>query len=525
MKRSTNILVFAMLIGSSSLLLWAGIENDHNWGDDFAAYIMQARSLVQGTSSAFLAANRIAMEQSSYADGPIAYPWGFPVLLAPIYALFGVNMLAFKSINIVCYLFFLALLWFAWPRCHSDIWRFVFVSLFAWNPYFHEFMNQVLSDVPFLLFSTFSVILICRVAVERRWLVSKVWDHLLLALVIAASCFIRTNGFLLVVTLTLTLFISAMQNTLPAEGMTCGKLARLRSILSHVPRTQSSNLWMLGLSCVSLFLAVLVWLALWSIEQYFSFTHLKPLTMSLILERIHYYIDLPTNFFTGIPHQDLVYGATIPLAIAGMFQRRGSDYPMILYGVLTVLLYVLLMPTSEGLRYIFPILPLYMHFVLVGIEQSRIVSVPWKLVRLFPAFLILFYFATTSIVNATMNQGEQRPRLAGPYLPTSQQLFSFISQNTELDSIIVFFKPRAMKLFTDRQSILIREANELNRGDYLCVYLRQHGASQVTSDDIARLLKEGQLSLVYQNVDFRVYRISKSHNKSTHADREIGTHH
>ena len=67
-----------------------------------------------------------------------------------------------------------------------------------------------------------------------------------------------------------------------------------------------------------------------------------------------------------------------------------------------------------------------------------------------------------------------------------------------------------MKLFTDRQSILIREANELNRGDYLCVYLRQHGASQVTSDDIARLLKEGQLSLVYQNVDFRVYRISKS---------------
>ena len=214
-----------MLIGSSSLLLWAGIENDHDWGDDFAAYIMQARSLVQGTSSAFLAANRIAMEQSSYPIGPIAYPWGFPVLLAPIYALFGVNMLAFKSINIVCYLFFLALLWFAWPRCHSDIWRFVFVALFAWNPYFQEFMNQVLSDVPFLLFSTFSVILICRVAAERRWLISKVWDHLLLGLVIAASCFIRANGFLLVVTLALTLFISAMQNTLSAQGITCGKLA------------------------------------------------------------------------------------------------------------------------------------------------------------------------------------------------------------------------------------------------------------------------------------------------------------
>ena len=528
MKRSTNILVFAMLIGSSSLLLWAGIDNDHNWGGDFSAYIMQARSLVQGTSSAFLAANRIAMEQSSFPTGPIAYPWGFPLLLAPIYALFGVNMLAFKSINIVCYLFFLALLWFAWPRCHSGIWRFVFVSLFAWNPYFQEFMNQVLSDVLFLLFSTFSVILICRVVVERRWLISKEWDHLLLGLVIAASCFIRANGFLLVVALALTQFISSMQNTFPAREMTSVKLAHLRSILSHVPRMQSSNRWILWLSSVSLFLAVLVWQALWSKEQYFSFSNLPPLTMSLILERIYYYIKCPTEFFTGVPHQGLVYGATIPLAIAGMFQRRGSDYPMILYGVLTVLLHVLL-PTGQGLRFLIPTLPLYIHFVLIGIEQSLVLtdqrwSIPCKLVRLFPAFLVLYYFATTSTVNATMNQAEHRPRLAGPYLPTSQQLFSFISKSTAPDSVIVFFNPRVMKLFTDRLSIMIRETNKLSRGDYLCVYLRQDAALQVTSDDIAWLLKEGGLSLEYENVDFRVYRISKSHTKSTHADREIGMH-
>jgi hypothetical protein len=531
MKRSTNILVFALLIGSSFLLFWAGIDNDHDWGDDFAGYIMQAQSLVQGTSSAFVAANRITMEQSSYFIGPIAYPWGFPVLLAPIYGLFGVNMLAFKSLNIVCYLFFLALLWFAWPRCHSDIGRFVFVSLFAWNPYFQEFMNQVLSDVPFLLFSTFSVILTCRVAVERRWLISKLWDRVLLGLVIAASCFIRANGFLLVVTLMLTLFISAMQNILPTQGMPSVKLAQLTKFLLHVPRTQSSKRWMLVLSCVSLFLAVLVWQVLWS-NEYFSIlllSYLKPLTMSLLLERIHYNIELPANFFTGVPHQALVYGATIPFAIAGMFQRRGSDYPMILYAGLTVLLYVLMSPTSQGLRYLFPILPLYVHFVLVGIERIVVVNnpkpvVPRTLVRLVPAFLVLFFFVRTSTVNAIMNHTPERPKPAGPYLPTAQQVFSFISQSTEHESLIVFFKPRAMKLFADRQSILIKEASQLKRGDYLCVYLRKDADDQVKSDDIARLLKEGQLSLVYQNVDFRIYRISKSHNKREHAERENGRH-
>src|SRR5215831_1512555 len=217
MNRSANILAFAFVIGSSSLLLEAGIHNEHDWGDDFAAYIMQARSVVEGTSSIFLAANRIAIEQSSSFAAPVAYPWGFPMLLAPLYSLFGVNMLAFKSINIVCYLFFLASLWFAWPRGHSELGRFVFVALFAWNPFLQEFMNQVLSDVPFLLFSTFSVILICRVAVERRWLISQAWDHVLLGLAIGAACLVRTNGFLLVVTLVLTLFIHALKSTHRAQ--------------------------------------------------------------------------------------------------------------------------------------------------------------------------------------------------------------------------------------------------------------------------------------------------------------------
>ena len=67
-----------------------------------------------------------------------------------------------------------------------------------------------------------------------------------------------------------------------------------------------------------------------------------------------------------------------------------------------------------------------------------------------------------------------------------------------------------MKLFTDRQSILITEANQLNRGDYLCVYIpRKDASNQVRSDDIARLFIGGKLSLVYENVDFRLYRINK----------------
>jgi len=510
MTRSTSILVFAMLIVSSSLLLGAGIHHEHDWGDDFAAYIMQARSLVEGNSSALLAETRFMIEQSSSFWVPVAYPWGFPTLLSPLYALFGVNMLALKMVNLVCYLGFLAVVWFAWPRCHSNTSRFVFVALFAWNSFLQEFMNQVLSDIPFLLFSTLSIILIGRVVIELRWLISQSWDPVLLGLVITASCFIRANGFLLVVILILTLFIRAMQHAREAHGMTSSTGAQLRSLVSRVPRLRATHL--LGV----LIVAVWVWQVLWSKEQYFfsgdaSLTHV---TMALLLERLHYNIELPTQFFTGVPHPDLVYGATIPLAMIGMVRRRGSDYRMIWYAVLTVLLYILTLPTTQGLRYLFPILPLYIHFVLVRLEQCLGVTnhnrtTPRRWVRWVPAFLVLFYFAETAVVNAALTHAKERPPVAGPYLPTAEQAFSFISMNTEPDSVIVFFKPRAMKLFTGRQAIVIKKADQLNRGDYLCVYLRKDASSQLTSNDIARFLGEGRLRQMYENVDFRVYRINK----------------
>jgi hypothetical protein len=524
-KRLRNILVLAVLLGLTSLLLSAVIENGHPWGDDFAAYIMQGQSLVRGNPSAFLVANRFTIEQSSDLIGPIAYPWGFPLLLAPIYAFFGMSLVAFKTLNIVCYLAFLVLLWFAWPQCYSGLSRLVFVSLFAWNPNFQEFMNQVLSDIPFLLFSTLSIILIRRVAVERRWLISEIGDHFLLGLVIAAAYFIRTNGLLLVITLALTQFITVVRNALSVLDRTSDRLAQLRSFLPRVLHTKPSNLWLPTLPYVSFALAVVLWRALLPEGESSYLWQFKTLSLSLILEHIHYYIDSPTHLLNGLPHRDILYGATIPLAIGGMFQRRASDFPMIFYGALTLLLFVL-WPPLQGVRFLFPILPFYTYFVLIGLERSGATTmqrwrVPWRLVRLSPAFLVLFYFVRISVANATMNWTEQRPILPGPYLPTSQQVFSFIGTSTEPESIIVFFKPRAMRLFTERPSIMIKEADKIIRGDYLCVYLREDAYNQVTLDDVGGLLEKGKLTPVYQNADFRVYRINKSHNKSTHSDREI----
>jgi len=514
--RLTNILVLTLVLSSSFFLLYSGVDRTHLWGDDFSAYIMQAQSLVHGNPAEFMAANRFTIEQSSRLIGPVAYPWGFPLLLAPIYAIFGTNIVAFKSLNLVCYLLFMLLLWYAWPADHSDLGRFIFVALFGWNPYFQEFMNQVLSDIPFLLFSTASVLLIRRVVVERRRLFSEVGDHLLLGLLIAATCSIRVNGFLLVVTLALTQFTSAVKKASSAQQVAGNRITRLEHIVKLTLRTLRSELWVLALPYISFALPAIIVRALLPQGDYSYLWTFKELSFSAIQYNIHHYIDVLPGFLTGVPHEALVFGATIPFAIKGVVQRRTSDYPMIFYGIVSILLYVF-WPAFQGLRFLLPILPFYTYFVLVGLEQTRTATprnraALWKILRLSPALVVLLYFGRVSAMNADLNLTGHRYRVLGPYLPTAQQAFSFIVRRTEPNSVILFFKPRAMRLFTGRPSLMIREGTQVDRGDYLCEYLGKDAYNQLTFENVARLVDQRKLSLIYENPEFRLYRIHKFNN-------------
>ena len=80
------------LLGVSCALIYGLLTNGHNWGGDFAAYIMQARSVLEGNVPQFIEANSFAVQKSTDNLGPITYPWGFPVLLVPFYKAFGMDI-------------------------------------------------------------------------------------------------------------------------------------------------------------------------------------------------------------------------------------------------------------------------------------------------------------------------------------------------------------------------------------------------------------------------------------------------
>ncbi len=76
MKKINPTALFVILLCITAILLWCTLTKGHNWGDDFSAYIMQAKSIAEGTTRSFIETNRFTMENSSELIGPSCLPMG-----------------------------------------------------------------------------------------------------------------------------------------------------------------------------------------------------------------------------------------------------------------------------------------------------------------------------------------------------------------------------------------------------------------------------------------------------------------
>ena len=104
-RRFKNILSKPGYLTSLAILLFLplifiGTHSSHDWGDDFAQYIHQAGNIVQGIPQS---ETGYVYNQLNYI-GPQAYPAGFPLLLAPVYAIAGNSMLAFTTFISLIYI-------------------------------------------------------------------------------------------------------------------------------------------------------------------------------------------------------------------------------------------------------------------------------------------------------------------------------------------------------------------------------------------------------------------------------------
>lgn len=511
MKKTNDAAFFTLLMIVASALVFGTLTNGHDWGDDFAAYIMQAKSIATHSTHDFMDANRFTIDRSSATIGPIAYPWGVPLLLGLVYKIFGLNFIALKIVASLSYLFFLMLLWFGLGKDHKVFWRVSLVGLFALNPTMLAFTDQIVSDLPFLFFSTLSIVLIDITIVKQRVIFLRYWDLIGLGLAMALAAFMRSNGVLLIPTLALTQLVAIFIWPKPmATGFEAQHPSPFRKWLAEKNIT-FKMLLMHTLPYASFFCAFILWEAAFPKGGASHVALLKNISMPVIKAQLYYYATLPASYFIGIPFYRLVYIASIPFALMGALRNVRSNYHALFYIALTLSLYIV-WPGTQGLRYIFPILPFYISFVLLGLAslQGDGTEFRTKLYYL-PLILVMVCFGFVSVQNIVKNITAGRMLAVGPHTDNAKQMFAFITEHTAPESVIIFVKPRLMRLMTNRNAIMINKAEALPQGDYFCQFLQTniYDDDQVSAATIEALEKSDRASRVYENSGFRIYKLTK----------------
>src|SRR5574339_1284426 len=126
-KVLVGLILLSLIIGACTL------RRGHDWGDDWAWYVLQAQSLLNGSIDQFLETSAFTNNESTTYVGPLAYPWGYPLILTPVYAIKGINPLALKIPTLFFFAGFLVCLYLLLKDRLTETESLLIVSLFAFN--------------------------------------------------------------------------------------------------------------------------------------------------------------------------------------------------------------------------------------------------------------------------------------------------------------------------------------------------------------------------------------------------------
>ena len=478
-----NKLIYAIVVVSMILGL-SSFTRGHDWGDDFASYIAQAQSLSSGSIQNFMEHNVFTVNESFGYIGPTAYPWGYPLLLVPAYLLRGIHPIVLKLPGLTLFVTFLICL-YVWMKNRFTLTEsLVLVSLFAFNPLLIGFLDQILSDIPFLFFSTLALLFISN---NKRF---DVKNALLIGLSIGFAFFIRKQGILI-----LAGYLAAQALDL---WIARNDKEHVKNVIRHASFTSITF--------------ILIWIITALAfpgegESYFA--QYNEFQAKTVIEFTWRYATLFGTFFGSHWAWQAIYWITVVFFLIGAWTKWREEKSLILFFIIWML-FLITWPFWQGERFIFPLLPIVIYFTFTGMK-AVIAKTPSAYqqtgITVFHTFwaAVSTIFLLTSGMNAYVNLQDNRD-IAGPFDAYSDEMFNFIRDDTPLDSVVIFFKPRAMSLFTGRYSIRIDECGGLSKGNYVSIH-KKWDNSQIPPDEIDEC--SIPLKSVFENRRFIVYQVLK----------------
>jgi hypothetical protein len=450
----------ASLVALAGALFWLARsvqETGHGWGDDFALYINQARGLTDGTADVVVADNNFALANSAYRFGPIAYPWGFPAMLAPMVMIAGVDYGALKLVGTVAFvagaLMFLLLLE---PRL--DVPQTILVAaLIGLNGWYLSWTDAVLSDLPFWCCFT-ATLLAIDVLVRRRQIVNGHVVALTGVGLLAALAFsVRREGVVLLVALAAAQIAAVVCDPTLRESLR----SRVRPLLTPY---------------VSFIVAVAFVQFVRPAPVKSPEEHFGPTGLQNVRFNAEWYVDplaemvglkdgganpieYAGSHTAGVVLLTLLVGSAVLGIVVAVFQDPRRDAHLAA-GLLALSLAVLVQPFREG-RYLFSAVPLIAYFAVRGLgwlAVGLVARTPTSdhAVRWFaPSVLVALLLSGVLVDTRSMVDYHWTYDYThwGPEAPEALELFDAVVRLTDSRDVVVFYQARTMNLYTGRRAI------------------------------------------------------------------------
>ncbi len=494
MRRDRSYLAFT-LIGIASLYVLT-IRSGHVWGDDFVQYLQHAANLAANDPYG----KRLYIINPTLSIGPPAYPPVFPMMLVPMLKIFGLNFAAMKILMSLLFGVAFLSIALAFREALPAGQLVFFLLLLALSPTFWTFKEAIFSDVPFLIFSFASLALMQKMvstsAGRNLYLVS-----LLTAVLIYLACGTRSQGLPLLPALLLADVWTAKRIRL-APLLTCGLVVLFLFIQNRVFHTEAERL------------------------QYLS------LDPDLIWSNVsHYAGSLSTYWNNGYSRtvRYVCFVVALVLAVIGYARRlRRGLGPLEVYLPL-FLLPLLFWVFQQGIRYLLPIIPIYLFYIWEGVQVIGSRAMP-RTRKINSWLLAVVAFASFLSMYTTIDLRN----IEGPLDPQAQEMFAYARTHSDPGDVFLFEKPRLMGLFSNRKAAIPTPVEDPKEDSNALEFYRSIQAKYlITTNSLAKdkeylkpfLARHNDWAReVWSNGGFQMWKIQDDSTSSLRLDPEAKTY-
>lgn len=404
-------------------MCFIGLRDTHDWGDDFAQYLAQARDLSEGH---LINATDQVRNYENY--GPAPKGLGFSLLLTPVWASSGNAVFPYLVLMSVLTLLLCVALFEFLRRDFGWLAAMLASLLFAYDRHVLHAKSQIMPDLLLTL-----LVLLCLLL----WRRNDGWRWWLLPLLLGFAILVKSAGWVL--------YVAVVINTLVTWRRRSPD-ARVRSV--HIASTIIIPLTMVLVVPLALS-ANVGGGAVWYANVFFDGNLFRTVGSNAIA-----YAGALEHFFEQeLPmwmNHVLVLVLLVMILIGAVVRSRRRADAGDGFTLLWLLMLMCYPYASSADRFLVPVLPFVLRYLLEGLRwAAACVRLPERTIvaTVLGGSLLLHVITVRLIV-----QQDERP-IVGPYSADAQEAFALVKQRTPATALIGTARPWAVHLLTDRTTV------------------------------------------------------------------------